>query len=371
MRSGSLPPLLFFALAAVLTVTGLFPPSVTPPSIVPSERDGGTSSPPRRVLFSANALSPFITVDNSISRIIAVLRYNAGNRENEFLLQVFPALGKIPQAGMGLSVDPEEVMLHNPDTVISWAGRDPILQEIGFPGLVELRNDGNASTLWNCFGRLLGKETRAAALWERREEHWRTLQAQTAQARIYSSPRVLLLIGGMRYGYWLAPRHRSNDYLEMAGADVLDRRLLGGGPANLERVLELDPDILFLESSGTGDRLVPRQLYEQPEWQAVRAVRERRIYKMPSLPGITAPVEDPIRLQWISEILYPDTVSARTREEARATFFAVYDYRLGNGDIDRMLYLPENAGSAGYERFQSVFRASHTFPTPPRTPADL
>lgn len=333
----------------------LFPPGVSRPVRDVESGFSAVRNPSLRVLFNANALEPFVTVDGGTRHVVAVQRYNTTGQNNPFLRKIHPSLDDVPRIGLGLMVDPEEVILREPSVVVSWRGRDTFLKAIGVPGLVELpafspSSVENHLALWELFGELTDKQQHAGALVSRYWMKRGALQSEIAEFHAGDAPGVLLLVGGWVYGYWIAPpRHLLNERFETVGGQVLHRRGLGGG-ANLERILELDPDILFLDSSGTGDLLLPADLYARPEWRAVRAVRERRVYKMPWLPGFSVPVEDPIRLQWLAEILYPQ-LPARTREEVRETFLAAYAYSIGEEDIDRMLFLSENLDSHGYERF--------------------
>lgn len=348
-------PLLFAVMLLAVYVMAVFPPSVSRPVLDMGSESSSIQDQSLRVMFNANVLEPFVTVDGGTKHVVAVQRYNATGQNNPFLRKIYPSLDSVPRIGLGLVVDPEEVLLREPSVVISWGGRDAYLREIGVPGLVEIprlssSHVENHLALWSLFGELTGKQQHAEALVSRYQIRRDAIRQAIAESHEGSTPGILLLVGGWVYGYWIAPpRHLLNERFETVGARVLHKRGVGGG-ANLERILELDPDILFLDSSGTGDLLLPADLYARPEWHAVRAVREQRVYKMPWLPGFSIPVEDPIRLQWLAEILYPK-LPIRTREEVKETFFSAYGYTIDEDDIDRMLFLSENFGSHGYERF--------------------
>ncbi|MCZ8653972.1 hypothetical protein OM198_17430, partial [Escherichia albertii] len=65
----------------------------------------------------------------------------------------------------------------------------------------------------------------------------------------------------------------------------------------------------------------------------------------------TIPVEDPIRLQWIAEILYPNDIKKQTREVIKHTILMAYAYPISDTEIDNLLNLAENEYSANYSRF--------------------
>ncbi len=107
--------------------------------------------------------------------------------------------------------------------------------------------------------------------------------------------------------------------IENAGANYIKAADLHTTASNTEEFLRTDPDVILLERSGTGDFLDPGEVFRRPEWQSMRAVRQRRVYLMPDLPGFITPMEERIRLQWLVEVLHPDQFAPRSRAEAHDT----------------------------------------------------
>lgn len=63
------------------------------------------------------------------------------------------------------------------------------------------------------------------------------------------------------------------------------------------------------------------------------------------------PVEDPLLIEWMAEVFYPDIMPRRLREEYKETYWDVYHYHISDDEIDKAIFLDENCRSAGYERF--------------------
>ncbi|ODU59089.1 MAG: hypothetical protein ABT02_11840 [Comamonadaceae bacterium SCN 68-20] len=320
------------------------------------EQDGETPivPPVRRVMFGgAMPVDAFVTLDGGTAHVDAVQQYSPQSETGSALLRrIYPALTRVESSGRGPQLDPEVVMLRQPDAIFSWKGRDGVLRALGLPQLVELQNSRDRQVeshleWWFLFGDRLGRQDKARHLAERYAAKRATLERTLAGA---DHPAVLLIVGGRDVGYWLPSNHHYDERFAQLGARPLHKGFFGG-KANLENVLVLDPDVIFLDASATGDQLVPAQLYAQPEWQAVRAVRDKRVYRMPDLPRFSIPVEDPIRLQWLAEILYPEVIPPMARQEVMATVMAAYGYRMSEDDIDELLNLQANLASRGYPRF--------------------
>ncbi len=92
-------------------------------------------------------------------------------------------------------------------------------------------------------------------------------------------------------------------------------------------------------------------IYATPKFTALRAVRERRVYKLPSSAFSTQAVDDALLFRWLAEVFYPDRVHPGLREQYRQAYRAIYRYELSDAEIDRALLLQDNSPSAGYERF--------------------
>lgn len=309
--------------------------------------------PVRRAVFGANVAPPFVTLDGGVRHIVGVQRYNATGAENPLLRRVFPEVERMSIIGFGLRLDPEAVMRVVPDAVFVWAGRDPALRATGQPGVVEFadstrRQTENQLAIWHKLARLSARPNMGENLAGRYREHLASLSVQVEVVRgTRPPPKVAVLVGGFSLGYWLAP---GSHFLAESFARLGVGLSSGPGRASFESLLQLDPDVLFLDASGTGDGMLPEDLATQPEWQALRAVRERRVYRMPALPGYSLPVTEPIRLRWLAEILFPD-LACQARTEVRETFAEAYGLALAGDEIDALLELPANRESAGYARF--------------------
>jgi iron complex transport system substrate-binding protein len=115
----------------------------------------------------------------------------------------------------------------------------------------------------------------------------------------------------------------------------------------MEKVLEWNPDILVIDSG------LPSDLYTDSRWSAVKAVRDRKVYRQPmgvfiwDRPTAESAVLHPL---WLAKIAYPERFEDidmvreiknfyreimsfdLTDEQVNAILNAEYSFNFSNGD---------------------------------------
>ena len=119
---------------------------------------------------------------------------------------------------------------------------------------------------------------------------------------------------------------------------------MGSASENVERLLAIDPDVIFLLGSGE----TPREFMQDERWLGLKAVRERRVYKDPAYPawvpsGITF---RPVEVRFFAEFAYPDRLQPKLRQLLRDRTFDEFGYRLSDDEIDSILHVDEDSSSA-------------------------
>lgn len=346
-------------LIAVLYVLALLQ-AVSAPAVAPSAGMGvdtassGASEarppPPRRVV-DISALPYDLPVTGRADHIVAAKQTVLEQLRSLGMQSHFPPLATL--AGFLIPANPEELLLYRPDAIFASSDWQDSLRVLGFPRLLDLNYDPRSTVetkiaTWEQLGRVMGAEARAetisaAFLSERR----RLLRSLQAEVRV----EVVILAGGP--GWW----NIAGDgyYLNTVAAIVKGHNsassYLNDPRVDLEQLAILDPPVILLNGQ-PGDDAVPRDLYADPHWQILRAVRDRRVYKMPRFTGFLGPVEETLFLQWLAEVLHP-ALPPRLRIEFRSTYETGYGYSPSDAEIDRVINLAANTSSAGYRRFTS------------------
>lgn len=342
----TLSMMLFAIFAATICVLSIASPSVkrTPAA--------AATSPAKRVIILPVVLSGYATINEGTRHIAAVSLVARQRATDGVLDHVYPALRHVPVSGITVTPDPEQILHLKPDVLFVDARDAHLLKELGLPGLMEISWDSqnpiqSRNKMWRQMGGAAGKSGRAAALMERYSTE---AEALTTRLPVGRQPRVLYV--HLQDGSWFTT---NGDYyisykLEMVGAVNVSKDLKVTSQADLEQLLLLDPDIILF-AANAGDATTVREVARRPEFQSLRAVRGRRIYKLPEHTYMNEPVEDPLLLTWMAEVFYPDVMPRRLREEYKETYQEVYHYSITDDEIDKAIYLEENRHSAGYERF--------------------
>jgi iron complex transport system substrate-binding protein len=248
----------------------------------------------------------------------------------------------------------EEVLEANPDAVLIWNYMVAGLELVNFQGTLQIAADGGDKTkLFNLLGGLTGKEDWVSHIWERfyqeRDEVLLGLDNCPQKTRVG-------ILGGAGFNLWGGPsqRYLFNNMLMVCGENVAPQMSAAGGVLNVENLLILDPDVLLLNPyvlDQTDMRV--SAIYEDPRFQGLKAVRNRRVYHMPlGASRLEGPVEVPLSMLWLREILNPFNPSnLNLRDKIRETYLDIYGYEVTESQIDTWLRLEENQDSAYYDRF--------------------
>jgi iron complex transport system substrate-binding protein len=190
----------------------------------------------------------------------------------------YPAEAKqVPNLGDGINPNVEAILAERPDLVVLYnsaqhAGVAARLRRLGIP---TLRLNTDALSDVDRVGRLLGRLTGHAGSADSMAAAFDTALAHASSRRDAAHrPSVLLLV-------WEEPPMTIgrgsflSELVERAGGrNLFDDVTASAGPVSIEAVASRDPDFIFTTTEG------PAAFARRPEWQVVRAVRERRFLRV-------------------------------------------------------------------------------------------
>ncbi|MFP5072212.1 hypothetical protein ACLFMI_21430 [Pseudonocardia nantongensis] len=116
---------------------------------------------------------------------------------------------------------------------------------------------------------------------------------------------------------------------------------------DLEQVLAWDPDIILL---GKFAPTLPEDLYRDPAWAAVDAVRARRVYKVP-LGGYRwdpPNQESPLMWEWLAGLVARGEVPRTLPASIRTQYAFPYGAEPSDAQIAAILQSTANRESVGY-----------------------
>jgi iron complex transport system substrate-binding protein len=185
----------------------------------------------------------------------------------------YPAeAARVPNLGDGIAPNVEAVLAARPDLVILYnsAQNAAIAGRLRSLGIASLRLNTDALEDVGRVGHILGRLTDHARGADSVAAVFDTALAHATAPAAARRPKVLLLV-------WEQPPMTIgrgsflNELVERAGgvnlfADVVS----SAGTVSIEAVAARDPDLILTTAAG------PASFARRPEWQTVRAVRERR-----------------------------------------------------------------------------------------------
>jgi iron complex transport system substrate-binding protein len=188
-----------------------------------------------------------------------------------------PAALSVTDLGPGINPNLEAVLAARPDLVVLYnsaqhATAAARLRELGIPA-IRVNTDALADV--GHVGRLLGRLTGHSRGADSVNAALDTaLVAASAAGRRERKPRVLILV-------WEQPPMTLgrgsflSELVERAGGEnIFGDIASSSAPVSIEAVSARDPDLILTAATG------PASIVDRPEWQVVRAVRERRLLRI-------------------------------------------------------------------------------------------
>ncbi|MEU7019338.1 ABC transporter substrate-binding protein [Streptomyces sp. NPDC046203] len=316
---------------------------------------------PVRRIATAIIPSPSMiaAVDGSYERIVGINESTLQANKEGIFGTLFPESKKTATiAGADFVPNVETTLSLKPDVVIQWGDQgdeviDP-LENAGFKVIGLTYGTQEQMETWlDIFGTLVGKKERAAGLvsWMHDEEKAiRALVAPETGRRT----KVLYLRTAADGWTTVNKAHYMNHWTDIAGGVNVARDEATGTPqVSVEQLLAWDPEVVFLSGF---DTTAPADLYADKRLASLRAVRARRVYKVPLGGYRWDPpcCESPLMWRWVAQILHPRLATRLgLRDQITKTFDHLYGYSISRGQVDDVLRLGMNGGSSGYDGFRA------------------
>ncbi|MEM8875897.1 MAG: ABC transporter substrate-binding protein [Planctomycetota bacterium] len=215
-----------------------------------------------------------------------------------------------PDVEMLIATAPDAILLHN----VFGEFADTVQSSVGVPVVLhQVKSLADIDRYVGMLGRLAGKTDRANELLG--ELHatidWMRNQPQPARA-----PKALALLGTS--DTWYAYRRNAfmGDLLEVLGVENVaaeaeahaKHRTLA--PLDLERIVEQDPDVLFVIPYGGVDPDTIENFMAHPAFASLRAVRDGRVYVLTDrIYSSHAGLRSGEALRTLYGLIYPDRPS--------------------------------------------------------------
>lgn len=273
--------------------------------------------------------------------------------ERALLGRIAPALlGAETGFTQGNSVNVEELLRLAPDVFVSYESMPAIadVERIGIPVLamdVLSNSGGNVIQTYSgwmeLLGQVAGQEGRAADIIAYAQDALERTRTRIAAIPEESRPGALFFArleqnslkinGAGHFGhFWVTEGGNRN--LAPDGIPPL-------ADIDMEQIYALNPEVMFISNFSPTS---PEDLYENrvpgQDWSHVRAVQDKRVYKIPE--GIfqwyPPSADAPLMLQWIAQVSHPDVFQDYDIQDViRDYYHRFYAYELSEDDIQLIL----------------------------------
>ncbi|MGZ8722907.1 MAG: ABC transporter substrate-binding protein [Aeromicrobium sp.] len=346
---------------------GRSPATTKPRGITVKDQRGKTlvfDGPVKRVVtVPMPAASILVAVDRTADHLVGIQTASWTSMRDGIMGKMFPAVLKIPHevASQEFAPNVEGILALKPDVVVQWADQGSgIIAPMENAGLtvlgVQYGTQEAVNTWLTMFAAMLGKPAHAKEMISRIDNE--RARIDSAAAGRSGKPKVLYF-NRFAEGLKVAGNKTYNDdYIRLVGA-TNPAAGDGGAPGmgmvgvDVEQVLKWDPDIILL---GNFDAAMPDDIYKDKVWDAVSAVKSRRVYKAP-LGGYRwdpPSQESPLMWKWLSHIAFPGEQNTGLRDDIVSSYSFLYDYKPSDAEMDDILWNDVNKASANYGQFDAA-----------------
>lgn len=274
----------------------------------------------------------------------ALIGWPRANRpeEREFLL---PEIGARPEVGRitgrGNTANLELVLALKPDLIVDIGTINPtfvsladrVQQQTGIPYALLDGRFVMIPTAYQKLGKLTGLRDQGEDLADYSNQTITVVTQRIAQ--IQNRPRVYYARGprGLETGL--------GGSINVETIDLVAKNVAGGtrgglATVSIEQVLLWDPDVII-----TIDREFAQNVYRDPAWSVLRAVREKRVHLSPKIPfgwvDFPPSVNRLVGLWWLAKILYPSLFPEDLRMLTKAYYARYYRVMPSDAQVDRVL----------------------------------
>ena len=232
-------------------------------------------------------------------------------------INIPPTYEAIPQVGSFSNPNVEKIISLEPDLVISsdvanFRALIPIFKQNNIPfAYFRYINYHDYLHILELFAKVNGTSERYLAAYE---EMATKVKSIVDQCKRYPSPKVLTVFTTSNAISCELPSSQTGVMLSMLGAkNIIPSRFHTDSKTridfSLERIVELDPDIILLNTMGDVEACrerLKKEFESNAAWSALRAIQTHRFYVLPKVYFLYKPNDRfPEALQYLAELIYP------------------------------------------------------------------
>jgi len=269
---------------------------------------------------------------------------NRSATQNRFMPTQYQAL---PVMGGGKKdANYETFISMNPDLVFVGHGTtledvNDMQEKLGVIPLLDVEGDNNLTNIdasISFIGKTVGEQEKASELVSFHQKMLSEVASETSSIPENEKKRVYYARDST--GLMTNPSGSSHTQLiEMCGGiNVAQVPITKGSVGvSIEQVLKWNPDVIIVS-----DETFYKNIYSDPLWQNVKAVKDKQVYLVPNSPFNW--FENPpgantiLGIPWTAKVLYPDRFSAMDLKTITREFYSnFYHYNLTDDELNTII----------------------------------
>lgn len=240
---------------------------------------------------------------------VAIARANASGTPVPDAAKAAEDIGEINQVSL------EKVTSLQPDLVIGHPRFHANLKDALFTSqiplaLVNINSYDDIQRTGKLFGQIIGKEAESEKAWKETEKHIQTIISKVPNRSVKFTFITIASNGiSIQKNGNLALDIANKLNLKNVAEGMQSSQMPSSVPYSIEKLIEADPDYLFMVVYGTeeyGRQKLKDELESNPAWASLRAVKEKRMVFLPSdfvnSPGLKIDQT----FEYLAKLVYPD-----------------------------------------------------------------
>jgi iron complex transport system substrate-binding protein len=349
--------LLLVIVASMVSVAGAEPITFT------DQRDRTVTleqTAERVVTIPIPAASMFMSVDGGTEKLVGMHPLSKTAIKGQILETFYPEAMSIPSdiAGPGFNFTPnvEALLALDPDLVFQWGHLnddiiDPLLNAGLNVALIKIGKEEFTRRWLTMMGAVTGNEEKAAQMIAWRDDVLKEIKTETDNIPAAEKPRVLYFMNYLSKLRVAGGKSYNNFYIDLAGGVNVASELGMFVEVGPEQIIAWDPEVILL--NGFEKKLSPKDVYDNPLFADLSAVKNRRVYKMP-LGGYRwdpPNQESPLTWLWLSMVLHPQRFDWDLPGRIDSNYKTMYGQGVSADDVKKILRFSMNKDAANYGIF--------------------
>ena len=217
---------------------------------------------------------------------------------------------------------------------------DELQAQLEIPVVLFSGDSEDYAQAYRLLGKMIDREEDAEALINYTADIVKTVESVAAQVPEEDRVRLYYAEGDDGLATEPASSNRSHVFNTAGAVNVADvgaQAGYGQSAVSMEQVLEWNPEIIITQ----GTTNAYETILSDPNWATIDAVKNGRVYKMPSLPYSWADrppsVNRFIGLHWMANLLYPELYDIDIVEVAIDYYKVMYHVDVSRTDMESLL----------------------------------